>query len=84
MLESVEALAAQSRQTMCNPMDCSPQGSPVHGFLQARILEGVVIPFSRGVEHRSPTLHAGTVASKPPGKQIYPGRFPFKGAFFSL
>ena len=31
-----------------NPMDCSPPGSSVSGILQARILEWVVIPFSRG------------------------------------
>jgi len=30
------------------PMDCSSPGSSVHGILQARILEWVVIPFSRG------------------------------------
>ena len=30
------------------PMDCSPPGSPVHGILQARILEWAAIPFSRG------------------------------------
>ena len=29
-------------------MDCSPPGSSVHGILQVRILEWVVIPFSRG------------------------------------
>ena len=29
------------------PMDCRPLGSFVHGFLQARILEWVAIPFSR-------------------------------------
>ena len=33
---------------LCDPMDCSPPGSPVHGILQARILEWVTIPFSRG------------------------------------
>ena len=27
----------------CDPMDCSPQGSSVHGILQARILEWVAI-----------------------------------------
>ena len=32
----------------CDPMDCSPPGSSVHGILQARTLEWVVIPFSRG------------------------------------
>ena len=30
------------------PMDCSPLGSSVHGVLQARILEWVAIPSSRG------------------------------------
>ena len=33
---------------LCNLMDCSPPGSPVHGILQARILEWVAMPSSRG------------------------------------
>ena len=33
--------------TLCDPMDCSPAGSSVHGILQARILEWVAIPSSR-------------------------------------
>ena len=33
--------------TLCNPMDCSPSGSSVHGILQARILEWVAVPFSK-------------------------------------
>ena len=33
--------------TLCGPMDCSPPGSSVHGVLQARVLEGAAIPFSR-------------------------------------
>ena len=33
---------AQSHLTLCNPMDCSPLGSSVHGIFQARILEWVV------------------------------------------
>ena len=41
-------LFAQSYPTLCNPMDCSPPGSSVHGLLQARILEWVAISFSRG------------------------------------
>ena len=32
----------------CDPMDCSPPGSIVCGILQARVLEWVAIPFSRG------------------------------------
>ena len=38
---------AQLCLTLCNPIDCSLQGSSVCGILQARILEWVVIPFSR-------------------------------------
>ena len=33
---------------LCNPIDCSPPASSVHGMLQARILEWVAMPFSRG------------------------------------
>ena len=36
----------QSCPVLCDPMDSSPPGSPVHGILQARILEGVAICFS--------------------------------------
>ena len=32
----------------CDPMDCSPPGSSVHGIFQARILEWIAISFSRG------------------------------------
>ena len=38
---------AQSRPTLCNPMDYSPPGSSVHGILQARILEWVAISYSK-------------------------------------
>ena len=38
---------AQSCPTLCDPMDCSPPGSPVRGMLQARILEWVALPLSR-------------------------------------
>ena len=34
--------------TLCDPMDCSPPGSSVHGILQARILECAAMPSSRG------------------------------------
>ena len=39
---------AQLCLTLCDSTDCSPPGSSVHGILQARILEWVAIPFSRG------------------------------------
>ena len=38
---------AQSCPTLCDPMDCSPPGSSVHGIFQAWILEWVAFPFSR-------------------------------------
>ena len=41
-------LVAQLHPTLCNPLDCSPPGSSVHRILQARILEQVAIPFSKG------------------------------------
>ena len=44
-------MSAKSLQlclTLCNPMDCSPPGSSVHGILQARIREWVAMPCSRG------------------------------------
>ena len=40
--------ATKSCLTRCDPMDCSPPGSSIHGILQARILERVAVPFSRG------------------------------------
>ena len=43
-----KCVCAQSCLTLCNPMDCSPPGSSVHGILQARILERVAISSSRG------------------------------------
>ena len=43
-----ESEVAQSCPTLCDPMDCSPPGSSVHGIFQASILEWVAIPFSRG------------------------------------
>ena len=43
-----ESAVAQSCPTLCDPVDCSPPGSSVHGILQARILEWVAISYSRG------------------------------------
>ena len=44
----VKSEVAQSCPTLSDPMDCSPPGSSVYGILQARVLEWVAIPFSRG------------------------------------
>ena len=39
-------LVTQSCLTLCDPMDCSPPGSFVHGILHARILEWAAVPSS--------------------------------------
>ena len=43
-----ESEVTQLCRTLCDPTDCSPPGSSVHGILQARILEWIAISFSRG------------------------------------
>ena len=54
-------LFAQPSPTLYSPKNCSPPGSSVHGDLQARILEWIAMPSSRGSSQprdwtRSPTL----------------------------
>ena len=41
-------LVAQLCLTLCDPTNCNPPGSSVHEILQARILEWIAIPFSKG------------------------------------
>ena len=41
-----ESEVTQSCPTLSDPMDCSPPGSPVHGIVQARVLEWDAIVFS--------------------------------------
>ena len=48
-------LVAQVCPTLCDPMDCSPPGSSVHGVLQARVLEWVASSFSRRSSQRNQT-----------------------------
>ena len=45
---TLPSVQTQSCLTLCDPMDHSLLGSSVHGILQARILEWVAMPFSRG------------------------------------
>ena len=60
--------------TLCDPWTvCSPPGFSVHGILQARILEYVVISFSRGSSQprdqtQSPALQVDSLPSEPSGK----------------
>ena len=54
----------QSCPTLCGPMDCSPPGSSVHGILQARILEQVAFPFSKGSSHPRDTVSVSCIAGR--------------------
>ena len=50
--------------TLCGPVVCSPAGSSVHGILQARILEWVAMPFSRGSSPPRDQTRASCVAGR--------------------
>ena len=74
---TIRLLWAKSFQwclTLCDPMDCSPPGSSVHGILQARILEWVflqgILPMQGSKQHLLYPLHwqAGSLLLTPPGK----------------
>ena len=43
---TIVVLVVQSCPTLCDPMNCSPPGSSVHGILQARTLEWIAIPWT--------------------------------------
>ena len=45
---AVAAKLLQSCPTLCDPMDCSPPGSSIHGIFQARVLEWVALPSLAG------------------------------------
>ena len=53
----------------CDSMDCSPPGSSVHGIFQARILEWVAIPFSRGSSLPRYQTHISCTAGRMFNKQ---------------
>ena len=73
---SASAESLQVCPTLCNPMDCSPQGSSVRKILQARIMEWVAMLFSRGLPTQGSNLHllrllhwrVASVPLAPPGK----------------
>ena len=67
----------------CDPMNCSPPGSSVHGILQARILEWVAISSPGALprtEPVSPALVGGFFTTEPPGKPNVLGRNPKESA----
>ena len=53
----------QSYLTLHDPVDYSPPGSSVHGILQARILEWIAIPSSRGSSQPSDQTHISHISS---------------------
>ena len=66
-------LSCFSRVRLCNSVDCSPPGSPVHGISQARILKWVASSFSRGSSRfrdrtRVSCITGGFFTTEPPGK----------------
>ena len=56
-------VCAQPGPTLCDSMDYPP-GSSVHGVLQARILEWVVMPSSRGSSQPSDWTHVPRIAGR--------------------
>ena len=63
----------QSCPTLCDPMDCSPPGSCVHGILQERICSGLPFPPPGGLPHPgikpvSPALAGGFFTAEPARK----------------
>ena len=66
---------AQLCPTLCDPIDCSLLGSCVHGVLQARVLEWVAMPFSRGSSRLRDRPQVSNTAGRffttePPEKEI--------------
>ena len=59
---SMKVKVIQSCLTLCDPMDCGLPGSPVHGIYQARILEWVAFPFSRGSSQPKDQTHISCIA----------------------
>ena len=68
-------LSCSAVSDFCDPMDCSPSGSSVHGILQARILEWVEVPhqgiFPTQGSLMSPVLVAGSLLLVPPGSPCF-------------
>ena len=57
----------------CDPVDCSPPGSSVHGFSRQEHWSGLPFPspgdlYNPGIKPRPTTLQADSLPSEPPGK----------------
>ena len=73
----VRTKSLQLCPTVCDPMYCSLSYFFVHGILQARILQWVAMPFSRGSSQPRDQTHVSYVSCigrqplAPPGKPVY-------------
>ena len=67
-----EREVAQSCPTLCDPMDCSPPGSSIHGIFQARVLEWGAIAFSMYADYimRNAGLDEEHIGTKIAGRHI--------------
>ena len=70
---SCESVSHSAESDLCDPMDCSPPASSVHGILQARILEWLAIPSpgdlpNPGIKPGSPALQADYLLTELRGK----------------
>ena len=66
---------AQSCPAVCDPMDCSPPGSSIHGIFPGRVLEWVAMPSSRGSSHPSDQWNLGLLHHRQTLYHLsYPGR----------
>ena len=85
-----ESEVAQSCPTLCDPVDCSPPGSSVHGIPLARILELVAMPSSRGSSQPRNSNHVSCgcctasrfFIAEPSGKPQTPWYFSLKNSHF--
>ena len=59
---SLMCMLSHLSPTLCDPTGCSPPGSSVHGILQARILEWVAMPSSRGSSPPRDRIHISYVS----------------------
>ena len=87
----MSAKSHQSCPTLCDPVNCSPPGSPVHGIFQARVLEWVAMSSCRGsswprdwtcipyVLEKEMATHSSTLAWRIPWMEE-PGRRQFTGS----
>ena len=60
----VLCLVTQSCPTLCDLINCCPPGSSVHGILQARIMEWVAMPSSRGSSQPRDRTHILHIAGR--------------------